>query len=89
MKAPSSSAATNNLTQQYLQSQLSSNAKQAELTQQLADQRAADDALVAQEKNTQAQTVAKAARKPVNFSTILTSPAGLLGNPLLAQTKLG
>jgi hypothetical protein len=33
--------------------------------------------------------IRKAARRPVTLGTLLTSPQGLLGNPVLSGTKLG
>ncbi len=89
MKAPSSSAATNQLLQQYALSQAQSQQQQDAFKAQLAQQQTADQALVAGQQSTLNGQVASATKRPVDFKTILTSPSGLLGNPLLSQSKLG
>jgi hypothetical protein len=89
VKPPSSSNATNQLLQQYATNNAISQQQQDAFSQQLAANQATSQATVNSAVSTITARTAGAATKPVDFKTILTSPQGLLGNPLLSNAKLG
>lgn len=77
------------LQSQYVMQQQQQQAQSEQFTQLLAEQQALQAAQVSNSALTAAAAPAAAVAKPVNFATIMTSPGGLLGNPLLSQSKLG
>jgi hypothetical protein len=89
MRPPSSSGYQNQLLSMFQQSNAQLNAQTAQYSaNQTAANAAALSAVNSQESaiNT---SVNNAASSPVNLGTILTTPQGSLGNPMLALTKLG
>lgn len=89
MKRPSSQALEQQLLfqRQMQQSQLQS--EQSTFEAQRASQQSLVKTGVAEEQAMMDRGIRKKIAKPVTLGTILTSPMGLLGNPMLSSTKLG
>lgn len=85
---PNPQSYENQLMQQRLMSQYQSQAEQSAYSQTLGVQRAQAAQQVQQQQAGLTNSIKKATRKPVTLGTILTSPAGLLGNPILSGSKL-
>lgn len=76
------------LQQQQTQSANALAQEQANFQAQQAQQKAAAAAKVAADQAAMDANIKKATQRPVKLGTLLTSPTGLLGNPILSGTKL-
>lgn len=78
----------NQLLQQYQQQNQMLMAQQQAYSAQIASQQQATAQRVSQQTASATNAVKKATRKPVTLGTILTSPTGILGNPILSGSML-
>lgn len=87
-QAPSSSMFEMQLMQQRLQQQQALQSEQAAYSAQLAQQNSAAASRVQQQQSQIDAGIKKQIARPVKLGTLLTSPNGLLGNPILSGSKL-
>lgn len=91
MKRPSTSGSdmySQMLVQQNALRQRQAASEQSTYSQQLEQERQAAAARVAQQQAGMEDAIKKKAGTPIKLGTLLTSPTGLLGNPVLSGTKL-
>jgi flagellar biosynthesis/type III secretory pathway protein FliH len=88
-KRPSGSSMFEQMLQtQNTQRKQQAAAEEAAFSQQLAAQRQQASANAAASQAQMDEEIRKKAAQPVRLGTLLTSPVGLLGNPVLSGTKL-
>jgi phosphopantetheinyl transferase (holo-ACP synthase) len=89
MKRPSTGALEQQLMAQRAQQLALGQQEQAAFNAQRKSSQDQAAATVAAEEAAYKAGVNKKIRKPVTLSTILTSPQGILGNPILSTSRLG
>ena len=87
-RPPSADMFTQMLLMQNMQRQQQLATEQANFSAGLQAQRTQAEANVNQQKASLDAGIRRSIAKPVKLGTLLTSPAGLLGNPLLGVTRL-